>query len=167
MLHINACLSSLITDFAVLSVPGPLTILEGDDGDTTVNRTCFAVTLNQPRSRDVVFVFTVSNMSTATPGVDFEFPDNITISPGFSMEEYMECLDLVVLGDDIVEDDELIVLYVRALAEQDVVESEDGSSSLRATIVDNDGMLPPNRSTYVSLVPRVSTYVLTKKPMAL
>ena len=114
-----------------------LIIYEGDDGDTAANHTCFTVTLNQPRTRDVVFALTVSNTSTATPGVDFELSDaNITITPEIVEEEYMACVYLTIIGDNDVEDDELIVIEVTALADQDRVY---GSNYIRAMIIDNDG----------------------------
>ena len=117
-----------------------LIIYEGDDGDREANHTCFTVSLNQPRTRDVVFTLEVSMMSTATPGVDFERPaDNITITPEIQGEEYVTCVYIIVIGDDEVEDNELIVINVAPLSPLDRVESADGSSSTRATIIDNDG----------------------------
>lgn len=131
--------SILPLDVAVLSIPASLTIVEGDEGDRSTNHTCFTITLNQPRLRDVVFTITFNTMlSTASPGDDFyPLPENITITPDFNEEKYF--LYLVVIGDDLVEDDEDIVYDVMALAEQDSVESVDSSNSLRVTIMDDDG----------------------------
>lgn len=141
-------------DFAVLNVLGdPLRIYEGDIGDSDTNMTCFVVSLNQPRTRDVVFLFMVSNMSTATPGVDFELSDaNITITSEFADEEYYTCVYLTVIGDDDVEDDELIVIDIVPLSSLDRVELADGSNSIRATIVDNDGEFVINNEPLVESV---------------
>jgi hypothetical protein len=122
----------------VLSVPaGPLTIHEGDE--EIVNQACFTVFLNRPRFRDSVFIITVSNMSTATPGSDFEPLQNITVPADLPGEVFEECVNITVIGDTIVEDDELIVFALTALSPLDMVTSSDGSNTLRATIVDNDG----------------------------
>ena len=84
-----------------------------------------------------MFALTVSNTSTATPGVDFELSDaNITITPDIAEEEFMACVYLTIIGDTYVEDDELIVIEVTSLAEQDRVY---GSNYIRAMIIDNDG----------------------------
>jgi hypothetical protein len=129
----------ILTDFVVLSVPaGPLTIYEGDE-ENTVNQTCFTAFLNRPRSRNSTFIITVSNMSTATPGSDFEPLQNITVPANFPGEMFEECVNITVIGDTIVEEDELILFAVTALSPLDMVISSNGSNTLRATIVDNDG----------------------------
>lgn len=100
------------------------------------------VLLNSPRNRDSVFMITVSNISIAVLGVDFEpLLANITIFSDIAEEEYIQCVNISIVGDDEVEDDELIVLDVRALSEKDSVESVDDSSSLIVTVVDNDGKI--------------------------
>jgi hypothetical protein len=129
----------ILTDFVVLSVPaGPLTIYEGDE-ENTVNQTCFTAFLNRPRFRDSIFIITVSNMSTATPGSDFKPLQNIPVPADFPGEVLEECVNITVIGDTIVEEDELILFAVTALSPLDMVTSSDGSNTLRATIVDNDG----------------------------
>ena len=128
------------TDFAVLTLrETDLIIYEGDDGDSDTNITCFIVSLNRPRTRDVVYTLEVSNTSTATPGVDFELSaTNITITPEIQGEEYMTCVYITIYGDNIAEDDELLVINVVPMSPQDRV---DDTNSIRVTFIDNDGDL--------------------------
>ena len=86
-----------------------------------------------------MYTLEVSNMSTATPGVDFELSaTNITITPGIQGEEYVACVYITVNGDDLVEDDELLIINVVAMSPLDRV---DGTNSIRVTFIDNDGEL--------------------------
>lgn len=106
-------------------------------------------------------MFSISNMSTATPGVDFAFtvfsgvdfdpkreelnpngfeivfgntdPVNITIPPDFTDELY---LGAGIYLDTDVDDGELIILNITALTQPDHVEFEDKSNSIRITVVD-------------------------------
>jgi hypothetical protein len=131
-----------LADVVVLTVPtGPLVVYEGDEGESTLNQTCFNATLNQPRSRDSIFVITVSSMSTATSAVDFEPLGNITVPTNYSGDVYEECVNITVIGDAIVEDDEFIIFNITALSPLDIVTSSDGSNTLQVTIIDNDGKL--------------------------
>ena len=100
---------------------------------------CFYVAVNQPRDREVVYDLYLSNMSTATYGVDFEvYPLNVTVPIEFGGSVYTSCVTVTILGDDLVEEDEFFRYRIDPLNPQDLV---DGSNVLMVTIVDEDGKI--------------------------
>lgn len=107
---------------------------------STIVTMCFTAQLNQPRMRDAVFKFSISNSSTATNEDFFLNSPNITIGTAV-FGPYMVCVDVTILGDDVFENDEVAVLNIIPVAEQDRVEFQfSNSSSLLINIFDNDGM---------------------------
>lgn len=87
-----------------------------------------------------MFEFVLSNLTTATLGVDFlPFINSafLTVPANFS-GDFQQCIDVIIFGDDLVEDDEVIVYQLRALSDLDMVEFPANQSSLRLLIIDND-----------------------------
>ena len=114
--------------------PALLTIAEGYESSS--NRVCFTVSLNQPRSRDVVFLLELSNASTATEGLDFvAFPDRITVI-STAIDTDTTCVGIVINDDSRPEEEEFFTYYVRPLDGRDYV---DGPDNVTVRIVDNDG----------------------------
>lgn len=117
-------------------------ITESDDGEEIVVRTCFRANLPQPLNREVIFGLIESNSSTSTRGAEYypniTIPD-IIIPRGFR-GEFRECIDIVVIGDNLVEDDEIIVYDVVSLSgRRDVVAYPQNMDSIVINVSDNDG----------------------------
>lgn len=116
-------------------------ITEPDEGDRTVLSQCFEATVAQPRRNDALFEFILSNSTTALPEVDIMFstPSPIlTVPAGFS-GFFNVCAELTILGDDLVEDNEVVIYSVVPLSDSDVVQFPEGADSLILNIIDNDG----------------------------
>ena len=127
---------SFSADVAILTVPPPLVVTEEDEGSVE-RMACFYVAVNRPRDREVVYQLVFSNMSTATYGVDFEvYPLNVTVPTNFDEDVFMSCVRVTILGDDVVEEDEIIRYRTEPLYMQDRV---NGSDVLIVTILDEDG----------------------------
>ena len=111
-------------------------ILEPDSGENTNPTACLQVNVEHPLGRDVMFEFELSNLTTATLGVDFlpnETSSFLTI-PGSFSGEFFRCLVVTVFGDDQFESDEIVVYEFRALSPLDSV----FSPVLHISIIDND-----------------------------
>ena len=83
----------------------------------------------------------MNSSSTAEEGSDWvtsRNSSNIVIPIGL-VGLYRECLDIYILGDDTIEDDEVIEFGVVPISERDNVSFANGGDSLRITIQDNDG----------------------------
>ena len=115
-------------------------VTELDTGYISVVTVCFYANVSASRRNDAVFELILDNMTTAT--LDEDFTNNntlyITIPYGF-YGNFSECADLVIVGDDVYEENEIIVYTISPQAEQDSVEYEFGMDSLTVTIIDDDG----------------------------
>ena len=82
-----------------------------------------------------------NNDTTSTIGAEFYLnmtvPD-VTIPIGFS-GIFMQCIDIVVIGDNVVEENEVIVYGIVSFSEQDVVRFPGNADSLVINIQDDDG----------------------------
>ena len=139
-----------LSDFVILMLPAPSTTTE----DTAQHQVCFVALLNHPRDRDVVYEFILSNSSTATPGADFYIQPNITISTTVDEDVYRFCIYIDIFEDTIVEENEMVVYYVRPLAQEDSV---NGSQTLVVTLIDDDG----NDKNQISIaIPHALSFII-------
>ena len=119
-----------------------ITVLELDVGQNYgVVSTCFQATVLQPLDREAIFGLFIANLTTtASSGYDFypniSVPD-VIIPIGFS-GDFFGCIDIIIVGDDVAEDDELVVYDVRPFSENDRVLSPE---RVTIRIIDNDGKL--------------------------
>ena len=140
----------MYTHFYLFNADLPLTLVvlqyemyvtELDSGYDSVVTVCFNATVSEQRRREAVFELVLDNTTTATLDYDF-FPNNtdlfITIPSGF-YGNFSDCVDLVIVGDNLVEDDELVVYDLVPLSDKDYVMFPGGLDSISVTIIDNDG----------------------------
>ena len=109
-------------------------VLETDSGNSSTIPICFVSSV-QPL-REVIFHFYEELGTTAEP-TDY-VPLNlieIVILPG----PFPQCVNITILGDDLVEDDEVIVLSVEAVSEGDIVQFDDLTTAVEVHIIDDDG----------------------------
>ena len=82
-----------------------------------------------------------NNDTTSMIGAEFYLnmtvPD-VIIPIGFS-GIFMQCIDIVVIGDNMVEENEVIVYGIVSFSEQDVVRFPGNADSLVINIQDDDG----------------------------
>lgn len=117
-----------------------LAVAELDEGESSDATFCFETIVNLTRRMDARFDLLISNSTTANITSDFSSNlSTLAISSGFE-GFYNACTTLTILGDDVVEDDELIELEVRPQSERDTVLF----SELTIVIIDNDGMYNKN-----------------------
>lgn len=97
--------------------------------------------MNLTRRRDAEYSFLLSNSTTASVG-DFIFSLNTLIVPSGFDGFYNSCMDLIITGDDLVEEnEEVIEVDIRPIADRDNVQFPEGSlDMLILNILDNDGM---------------------------
>jgi hypothetical protein len=116
-------------------------ITERNAGEDSVVSFCFRSSIAEPLTRNVVFGLLESNETTSTSGAEF-YPNisvaDVVIPLGFS-GEFSQCIDIVIIGDNIVEEDEVITYDVMSLSGRDVVRFPQNSSSIVINVQDNDG----------------------------
>ena len=113
-------------------------VQEPDEGMNYTVTTCYQANVTQMRKREAVFVFTLLSSSTATDMVDFETDRDasyVIIPVGF-YGIFRECANVTIIGDDIIEYDEVIEYELVPLSDRDSVEPP---PPLRINILDNDG----------------------------
>lgn len=132
---------TFISDVVTLIVQfASITIKEADNGSESNGSFIFSAKFNQPRSRDSVFELVLSDSTTATQVVDYVVDtQNITLPADLEGDEFESVFYVIIFGDDIYEQNEQIVFYIRPLSDKDSVEFPSGADSLDVTIVDNDG----------------------------
>lgn len=108
-----------------------------EPGTTTA---CFSTEVSQLLKRDSEFELSLSNLTTATIGIDFlpEFDSNLLIIPMEFRGVYESCINITVLDDDFMES-ETIVYDVTPLSELDSVVFFGNLSSIVIHIFDTDG----------------------------
>ena len=115
-------------------------ILEPGSGSFTTATSCFSANISHPLNRDAEFKFVPSNLTTATPDVDFQTNGAgalLTIPMNFS-GDFLDCVDIaVIIGDDSLEENELVVYELRAVSPLDRV-FPPNSSTLVFYIVNNN-----------------------------
>lgn len=119
-------------------------ITELDEGENITVTVCFSAIVSEVLNRDAVFEFVdTSNESVAIASLYSDFiygfsPRLLTVPRNFT-GLFQRCLDFIVLGDDLIEFDEVIALVVQPLNGIDSVVYPLNSESLRINIFDNDG----------------------------
>ena len=103
---------------------------------------CFRAVIPQPLIYVAMFRLIESNNDT-TSMIGVEFYPNVTVPDviipiGFS-GIFMQCIDIVVIGDNVVEENEVIVYGIVSFSEQDVVRFPGNANSLVINIQDDDG----------------------------
>ena len=117
--------------------------MEPDVDENSTMAVCFMAHISTPLDRDAAFNLTLSPTSTAT--VDYDFYLNtstpLTIAAG-SSGNFSVCIDLVVIGDGIIEDVETVAYELSPLSEFDHVlfQPDANISLLTVNITDNLGM---------------------------
>lgn len=121
-----------------------INIVEPDYGEHVNATGCFSAYIDQPLNRSAIFVFIVNNMTNATLGSDIQFttisPPYLAI-PAYFSGTFNECVTIIVLGDNAIEDNERLVFDIRPLSSFDRVEfpAFSGADSFILNIFDNDG----------------------------
>jgi hypothetical protein len=112
-----------------------INITEPDEMNVTVS-SCFRANTTRSRRKPAVFMLTFLNSSTAYQGLDFnvDHNPNVAIPAGF-LGLFMECVNISIIGDNIIEGDEVIEYSVEPISEGDSVDP----GPLRVNILDNDG----------------------------
>ena len=147
-MHFNKVLFIII--LALSDVPltlevmnSAVTVTEPDAGQETVVTACLFANVTETRKTDAVFMLVTLNSSTAEEGVDWYGNASgpyITIPAGFNGIFY-QCIDAVVIGDNVIEEDEFFEIQLQTMTGRlTVVYSENGDhDALRVDILDNDG----------------------------
>ena len=120
-----------------------LNVTEGGRGQETAASVCFRAVLPRPLTRPAIFTLIDSNASTATSGIEFypniTIPD-VVIPTNFS-GEFLTCIDIVIVGDDVVEDAERVVYGVQPTVGQGTVVFPPNTDSIVINIWDDEGKL--------------------------
>ena len=115
-------------------------VTEPDTDDDSVVTVCFNATVILPRRRDAVFELVFNNgTTTATLDVDFSLNSTLITIPSGTSGYFSDCVDLVIVGDNTIEEDELVVYDLVPLSYNDSVIFPEGLDSISVTILDNDG----------------------------
>ena len=139
-LNVNAVYSA---DSITLEVLNSLeNITEGGRGQETAVSFCFRSVIQQPLINVITFGLIESNNDT-TSMIGVEFYPNVTvpdivIPQGFS-GIFTECIDIVVVGDNVVEENEVIVYDVVSFSGREIVRFPGSSESLVINVLDDDG----------------------------
>ena len=118
-------------------------VLEPDCGEFATVYVCFSASVQEPLDSAAVFEFVASDLTTATTNVDFVIQLSspfLTIPSGFA-GQYVECVHIVIIGDNEVEEDERIVFGLVPLSEQDRVTFPPEATELVINILNNDGKI--------------------------
>lgn len=104
---------------------------------------CFRSNIQEPVANDVVFGLFESNDTTSRNGAEF-FPNvtvpDVIIPLGFS-GMFTQCIDIVIVNDNVVEETEVIVYNVEPFSERNVVRFPENSESLVISVQDDDGKI--------------------------
>ena len=122
-------------------------ITEGDRGQETAVSFCFKAVIQQPLINVVTFGL-IESLNDTTSMIGAEFYPNVTVPDviipiGFS-GIFMQCIDIVVIGDNVVEENEVIVYSVVSFSGRDVVRFPGNANSLVINIQDDDGEILKN-----------------------
>ncbi len=126
-----------------LTVPTALFVnVEPDSGANQTVSVCFESQINRPLFRSALFILIPSTSTTAMPDVDFFLNSSmyIIIPRGFN-GTYRDCINVVLIGDDEVEDNEIIEFVIATTTSTDnvVYVYPENASSVVIYIADNDG----------------------------
>lgn len=114
-------------------------ITEPDFGEFRSATVCFTASFSQPTTMNVTFHLELSNMSTASVGNDF-VPIPFIVIPSGSSGSFRSCIDFTVVGDNFVENDEIVQYDILPLGSNRVEFPFNLPQFLAFNIIDNDGM---------------------------
>lgn len=122
---------TLINSSAVINITEPL--------NTTDVTLCFGATVTVTRRRDAVFYGVPTNSTTLlTDEYALPYPLAIIVQAGFD-GEFLECFSVIIYGDDLIEDLEVLEIVLRPELERDRVELPSNATSIVINIEDDDG----------------------------
>ena len=135
--------SLFLGDAVTLVVPNGLFVVAEPDSDNNASVTiCFESQIARPLFSEAVFHFMESSSTTATSGVDFFVSSlpYIIIPRGFS-GNFSFCTEVVILGDDMIEQNEFVVLEVGRMESTDdvVIRYPENATMIVVEIIDTDG----------------------------
>lgn len=136
----------ILVSLRTLVVPTASFNVTEPDGETVNVTICFEAYVDQPRFRDAEFELVFSTLSIASPNEYILATAPLVIIPATFTGFYRACADVTVFGDEIVEEDEVIIVDVRPLSFGDMVQFPNGSDSIRLYIIDDDGKYPEHGS---------------------
>ena len=149
--HLDLPLILTVSPFLMYSAGSSLTlevlnseknIIEGARGQESAVSFCFRSEIPQPLMNIVTFGLIVSNNDT-TSTIGVEFYPNVTVTDfiipiGFS-GIFMQCIDIVVVGDNMVEENEVIVYDIVSFSGRGIVRFPGNADSLVINVQDDDG----------------------------
>lgn len=115
-----------------------MTVTETNQPNTLNLRFCFSTQLNRTLNRDTVFNFVLADSTTANSGTDFVFDNPFLRFTAGSSGDLMQCAEITITGDSIVENDESIAYNLIAMSDLDTVLPSE-TDALTVNIVDDDG----------------------------
>jgi len=130
--------------------PAIIYVTEPDNGENTTVTFCLRALVNTTVNRLTMISFQLRFspvLSTAEFGSDFfaTFSTaNITIPTNFS-GEFLRCFNLTIIGDDVIESNEVITYNLSALSPLDLV----NVSQVTVHILNNDGKFSQLSNTFV------------------
>ena len=99
------------------------TVQEPEFPDISSVVTCLMANISQLQRRAAVFEFQLTNVSTASFGVDFlpNATSAFVVIPASFSGTFVECINVFIFGDLQEEGDEMIIYRLSALSELDTV----------------------------------------------
>lgn len=117
-----------------------INVTEPDERENITLTSCFQADVQETRRRAAVFELRFLNSSTADLYSDFFNSTSYIIVPAGFNGFFMECVDTTIVGDNSIEEDEVIEYELLPLSELDFLQYPNASTSpLRIYISDNDG----------------------------
>ena len=129
--------SSSVFGIALVALNPLISIVEPDEGMNATVRSCFQANVTQTRATDTVFQFNLLSTSTAGQMCTFVNDAPTVVIPARFSGMFSQCVNVTIIGDDVVEEDERIKYEVQPLYERDYVQS--ATNPLVIVIIDNDG----------------------------
>lgn len=122
---------------AILNVSNSLSvIMEPDEGENVTVTSCFTSQLREPLFRDAVFLFNVSNMTTATNFI-FSTASPVLVIPA-QTSYFVFCADVTIFGNDVFDGNRRIIINVTAVSPFDRVSFSNFTGALIVYIVEDD-----------------------------
>lgn len=120
-------------------------VLELDSGEFSIARACFTANFIEPLNRAASFYFIFSSLSTANLENDYYIASSpfITI-PIFFTGNFTRCIEVEVIGDNIMEDDETVVIEFLIQAISDTVTFPGNSNLVVMQILNDNDVLGTN-----------------------
>ena len=93
---------------SVVAMDAEQSVTELDQGNSSLIPVCFTVGVTQPLDSDTVIQLVPSAVSTAILGLDFLLNTSFIIVPANFSGEFITCVDVEIIGDNLVEGNERI-----------------------------------------------------------